>query len=70
MKMTMIIIFVLFQVTEHPWNETDGKTKVFREKPVPVSLRPPHIPHGLNPRSNLGLHGGRLATNHVSHGTA
>jgi hypothetical protein len=33
--------FSFFLVMEHRWNETD------REKPVPVSLCPPQIPHGL-----------------------
>jgi hypothetical protein len=33
---------------EHQWNETDrGKPKYSGEKPVPVPLCPPQIPHGL-----------------------
>ena len=32
---------------EHLWTHTDGKTKVFREKPVPLRLCLPQIPHGL-----------------------
>jgi hypothetical protein len=34
MKMTMmiIIIFALFQVTEHPWNETDRGKPKYSEK--------------------------------------
>jgi hypothetical protein len=33
---------------EHRWNEIDqGKTDVFVEKPVPVPLCPPQIPHVL-----------------------
>jgi hypothetical protein len=33
---------------QHRWNETDrGKTEVLGEKPVPVPLCPPQIPHGL-----------------------
>jgi hypothetical protein len=53
MKMMMIIdyyvvFFVLFLVMEHQWNKTDrGKPKNSGEKPVPVPLCPPQIPHGL-----------------------
>jgi hypothetical protein len=33
---------------EHRWNEIDrGKPKYLGEKPVPVPLCPPQIPHGL-----------------------
>jgi hypothetical protein len=33
---------------EHRWNENDwGKTEVLGEEPVPVSLCPPQIIHGL-----------------------
>jgi hypothetical protein len=40
--------FPLSQVMEHRWNETDrGKPKYSGEKPVPVPLCPPQIPHGL-----------------------
>jgi hypothetical protein len=40
--------FLFFQVTEHWWNEIDRKeTEVCGEKPVPVSICPPQIPHGL-----------------------
>jgi hypothetical protein len=32
---------------EHRWNEIDrGKTEVLGEKPVPVPICPPQIPHG------------------------
>jgi hypothetical protein len=31
---------------EHQWNDTDGKAKVLRLKPVPVLICPPQIPHG------------------------
>jgi hypothetical protein len=47
-----------------------GKTEVLGEKPVPVPLCPPQIPHGLTPGSNPGLRGGRPAANRLSHGTA
>jgi hypothetical protein len=34
---------------EHRWNEIDmGKPKYAGEKPVPMPLCPPQIPHGLN----------------------
>jgi hypothetical protein len=44
--------FVPFVIDEwnnmvHCWNDTDRKTKVFREKPVPVPLHPPQIARGL-----------------------
>jgi hypothetical protein len=33
---------------KHWWNDIDGgKNKVLREKPVPLPLCPPQIPHGL-----------------------
>jgi hypothetical protein len=51
------------------WN-WQGKTEVLGEKPVPVPLRPPQIPHGLAPGSNPGLRGGRPVANRLSHGTA
>jgi hypothetical protein len=42
------LIFSIFQVMEHRWNETDrGKPKYSGEKPVPVPLCPPQILHGL-----------------------
>jgi hypothetical protein len=47
-----------------------GKTEELREKPVPVPLCPPQIPHGLNRALNPGLCGERPATNDLSHGTA
>jgi hypothetical protein len=47
-----------------------GETEVLWEKPVPVSLCPPKIPHGLTPRSKPCLRGERPATNRLSHGTA
>jgi hypothetical protein len=49
---------------------TGEKTEVLGEKPVPVPLCRPQIPHGLNPGSNPGLCGERPATNRLSHGTA
>ena len=40
--------FSFFHVMEHMWNESDrGKPKYSGGKPVPVSLCPPQIPHGL-----------------------
>jgi hypothetical protein len=48
MKMTMIIIFCPFPSSGAPveWN-WQVKTEVLGEKPVPVPLCPPQIPHGL-----------------------
>jgi hypothetical protein len=56
---------------EHRWNEIDrGKTEILGEKPVPVPLCPPQIPHGPTPGSNPGLRGEMTATNRLSHGAA
>jgi hypothetical protein len=42
------LVFSFFQVMEQRWNEIDrGKSKYSGRKPVPVSLCPPQIPHGL-----------------------
>jgi hypothetical protein len=46
-----------------------GKNEL-REKPVPMPLFPPQIPHGLALAQTLNLQGERLATNLMSHGTA
>jgi hypothetical protein len=51
------------------WN-WQRKTEVLGEKPVPVPLCLPQIPHGLTPGSNPGLRGERPATNRLSHDTA
>jgi hypothetical protein len=40
-------------VMEHWWNDTERKTEVLREEPVPVLLCPPQIQHG--PACDLGL---------------
>jgi hypothetical protein len=46
--------FALFVVMEHRWNKTDrGKPKYSEEKPVPVPLCPPQIPHGPTGDRNL-----------------
>jgi hypothetical protein len=42
------LVFSFFRVMEHRWNLIDGgKPKYSGEKPVPVPLCPPQIPHGL-----------------------
>jgi hypothetical protein len=46
-----------------------GENRQLGEKPVPVPLCPPQIPHGLDLGSNPGLRGERPATNRLSHGT-
>jgi hypothetical protein len=48
MKMRMMIIFCPFPSNGAPmeWN-WQGKTEELGEKPVPVPLCPPQIPHGL-----------------------
>jgi hypothetical protein len=69
---------------EHRWNDIDrgnpngapvewhwqGKPDVLGEKPVPVPLCPPQIPHGPTPGSNPSLRSERPVTNRLSHGTA
>jgi hypothetical protein len=58
MMMMMIIFFVLFLVMEH-----QGKPKYSGEKPVPMPLCPPQIPHGLTrDRTRACAVGGRRLT--------
>jgi hypothetical protein len=47
-----------------------GENQSTREKPVPVPLCPPQIPHGLTRDRTRGLRGGRPVTNRLSRGTA
>jgi hypothetical protein len=56
-----MISFSFFQVIDHQWNESDkGKPKYSEEKPVPVPLCPPKIPHGLTlDRTRASAVGGR-----------
>jgi hypothetical protein len=64
MKTKMIIIFCPFPSNGAPveWN-WQGKTEVLGEKPVPVPLCPPEIPHGLNrDRTRASAVGGRRLT--------
>jgi hypothetical protein len=65
MKMTMmIIIFYPFPSNgaRVKWN-WQGKTEVLGEKPVPVPLCPPQIPHGLTrDRTRASAVGGRRLT--------
>jgi hypothetical protein len=65
-----MISFLIFPSNGAPveWN-WQGKTELLGEKPVAVPLCRPQIPW-TNPGSNQGLHGGRPATNRLSHGTA
>jgi hypothetical protein len=64
MKVTiMIIIFVLFLVMEHRWNEIDRKT-------CPSTTLSTTNPTWTNLGSNLGLCGGRPVANRLSHGMA
>ena len=64
------ISFFVFPCNGTPveWN-WQGKTDVLGEKPVPVPLCPPQIPHWLTPGSKPGLRGERPAINRLSHGT-
>jgi hypothetical protein len=48
----MDILFIpqiIYEFGEQWWNDTDGKTEEFKDKPVPVPLCPPQIPYGLTP---------------------
>jgi hypothetical protein len=47
-KMISFFFFFIFPSNGAPveWN-WQGKTEILRDKPVPVSLCPPQIPHGL-----------------------
>jgi hypothetical protein len=38
--MMKMIIFLLFLLMEHQWNETEGEKELLRQKPVPVPLYP------------------------------
>jgi hypothetical protein len=69
MMMIIIIIFYPFPSNGAPveW-KWQGKTEELGEKPVPVPLCPPQIPHGLTPASNPDLRGGRPAANRLGHG--
>jgi hypothetical protein len=69
--MKMTITFCPFPSNGAPmeWN-WQGKAEVLGEKPLPVPLCPPQIPHGLTPGPNPGLRGGRPAANSLSNGTA
>jgi hypothetical protein len=49
---------------------SQGKTEVLGEKPVPVPFCPPQIPYGLTRDRTRGLRGGRPATNRLRHDTA
>jgi hypothetical protein len=64
MKMQMMIIFCPFPSNGAPveWN-WQGKTEELGEKPIPVPLCPPQIPHGLNrDRTRASAVGGRRLT--------
>jgi hypothetical protein len=64
LKVKMIVIFCPFPTNGAPveWN-WQGKTEVLREKPDPVPLCPPKIPHGLTrDRTRASMVGGRRLT--------
>jgi hypothetical protein len=64
MKMRKMISFSFFPSNGAPveWN-WQGKTPVLGEKPVPVPLCPPQIPHGLaRDRTRASAVGGRRLT--------
>jgi hypothetical protein len=44
----LFILQMIYEYGERRWNDIDrGKPKIIGEKPVPVPLCPPQIPHGL-----------------------
>jgi hypothetical protein len=61
------LFFFIFPCNRAPveWN-WQGKTEVLVEKPVPVPLFAPQIPHGMTPGSNPGLRGDSPATNRLT----
>jgi hypothetical protein len=66
-KMMMIRFFLLFHFNGVPveWN-WQGKAEVLREKPVPVPLCPPQIPHGpTRDRNRASAMRGRRLTSWV-----
>jgi hypothetical protein len=70
MKMTMmIIIFVLFLVMEHRWNEIDREKPKYSGKTCPSVTLSTINPTGTDPGSNPGLRGRRPAANRLNHGT-
>jgi hypothetical protein len=69
MKM-MIIIFVPFQVMEHQWNLIDRGKPKYSGKTCPSATLSTTNPTWTDPGSNLGLCSGKLADNHLRHGTA
>jgi hypothetical protein len=51
--------------------ELAGETKVLGEKPAPVPLCPPQIPHDVTrAQTRADAIGSRAATNRLSYGTA
>jgi hypothetical protein len=69
MMMMIIIIIIIIIIYPFPsngapveWN-WQGKTEVLGEKPIPVPLCPPQIPHGLTrDRTRTSAVGGRRLT--------
>jgi hypothetical protein len=68
--MTMMIIFVLFLVMEHRWNEIDREDINTRGKNCPNATLSTTNPTWTDLGSNPCLRGGRLEANRLSHGTA
>jgi hypothetical protein len=70
MKPKMIVFFVLFQIMELRWNETDrGKSK-YSEKTLPIATSLATNPTWTDPGSKPGFHGARPAANGLSRGMA
>ena len=70
MKRKPITDFTFFQVMEHRWNEIDRGNQSTRGKTCASVTLPTINPTSTEAGSNPRLHGGRPATNRLSHGTA
>jgi hypothetical protein len=68
MKIMIIIIFFIFLVMEHRWNEIDRGKPKNSEKTCPSATLSTTNPTWTDPGSSPGLHGGRPAANSLSHG--
>jgi hypothetical protein len=60
-SLTGLFIPQMINENGQPW-QNDIKRAKLREKPVPVPLHPPQIPH----TTDQGLHSERLASNHLN----
>ena len=66
----IIVFSLIFQLMEHRWNEIDRGKPKYSGKTCPSATFSTTNLTWTGPGSNLGLRGGRPATNRLSHGTA